>query len=833
MQSKTSCFNKCLFRKDLTRFAPLWMIYLAVLLISLPVLVLTTGLSPNHSMDAAEFQDIIFSSITGIGPILVCAAGICSAMAVFSYLFTARSIGLYHTLPVTRRTLFFTNYLAGLLFLVVPHTITALFLLLAGSILGTPAFMTALIFWAVMTAMALFFYSFTVFCCMFTGQLLAVPVFSIALNLLVFGIGLLISSLLGTFQFGIITSSSDVTRVFSPLLQLIRQLNILPVGPVDPYGVVSEITGYTLIGWKWLVIYAVAGLVFAILALVAYRYRRSETAGDLVTVKWAQWLFRLGVGACAALTLGTGLYEVFYYQLIGGYHNNAGILLLFLLFAGLAGYYLAEMLLQKSFRVFRKGWKGAAILCACLILVTSSVRFDLFGIVSYVPTVDEIGSISLSGISNSDGDTLDSTQFEQVVALHQSILEHQTEIETRMEEHQAGTTAEESVQYIGFNYTLKNGRRISRMYNFCMTPDDLQAGSYITMLDDLVNGSAARENLADRLDQLTVNYGYVDLYYGNDTGESVELDNQQDVIALRDAISADLRNGTLQADTWFAGDTPYYGIDLQGVSRTATSYEMHHYYSFAATTEATNTYAFLSSIHGLMEENRGISYTVSHSTHPDSAADAGTPELLTWSNTLLEFALSDPDAQDAINADLRQSYNDLEAQYDTRYAQAEADYQARKESGFSDTWSAYVFHRNATPVRADSAVISVLYDDSTYTGGAHGEDLRSCVNYRTDTGAKLTLADLTDDLPALQEVIHAELLRQTQLPQYEGYFFDGYEKSLFGLIADGSWYLSDDGLVIVCNPYIIAPFAAGILEFTVSYSQLGDLILEQYLPIVD
>lgn len=42
--------------------------------------------------------------------------------------------------------------------------------------------------------------------------------------------------------------------------------------------------------------------------MAAYRRRRSESAGDIVSVRWAKVLFRYGVALTAALTIGQGLY---------------------------------------------------------------------------------------------------------------------------------------------------------------------------------------------------------------------------------------------------------------------------------------------------------------------------------------------------------------------------------------------------------------------------------------------------------------------------------------------------------------------------------------------
>ena len=70
----------------------------------------------------------------------------------------------------------------------------------------------------------------------------------------------------------------------------------------------------------------------------------------------------LDVAICAALSVGQVFYQFFAYALPEG----GWTLLVFLLLWGAVGYFVAEMLLQKSFWVFRGGWKGCVALCLVL-----------------------------------------------------------------------------------------------------------------------------------------------------------------------------------------------------------------------------------------------------------------------------------------------------------------------------------------------------------------------------------------------------------------------------------------------------------------------------------
>ena len=65
--------------------------------------------------------------------------------------------------------------------------------------------------------------------------------------------------------------------------------------------------------------------------------------------------------------------------------------------------------------------------------------------------------------------------------------------------------------------------------------------------------------------------------------------------------------------------------------------------------------------------------------------------------------------------------------------------------------------------------------------------------------------------------------------KYEGMFFDDYEKDVPTILDDNTWYLSDEGFVVICNEYIVSPHAAGIMEFTIPYGDFTELS-DQYKP---
>ena len=53
MQSGTSCFNKTIFKKNITHFWPIWGIYLVFLLYALPLTLLLSTENPGTGVNIA------------------------------------------------------------------------------------------------------------------------------------------------------------------------------------------------------------------------------------------------------------------------------------------------------------------------------------------------------------------------------------------------------------------------------------------------------------------------------------------------------------------------------------------------------------------------------------------------------------------------------------------------------------------------------------------------------------------------------------------------------------------------------------------------------------
>lgn len=207
MQSKTSSFkglfSPALFRNDLSRFWPLWALYLAAWLLAMPAMRLLGLFGHNRKwMDPADLHTNALSGVTEMASsgalIMSVIFGCLFAMALFSYLTNARAVGFVHALPARREGLFLTHYISGAAVFYRPRGHgSADHGCLGGRRDAGGVADRCLVF--VRHGQMLFFYSFAVFCAMFAGQMLAIPVFYGVFNGLAYGLTYLIQSMCEMF----------------------------------------------------------------------------------------------------------------------------------------------------------------------------------------------------------------------------------------------------------------------------------------------------------------------------------------------------------------------------------------------------------------------------------------------------------------------------------------------------------------------------------------------------------------------------------------------------------------------------------------------------------
>lgn len=459
MRSATSYFNGTLYRKTMARFWPLWGLWAFGWLFLLPLNMLNRWLNYARQMDPHMLRYMLdeaknLPDLLSAGVYLALFFAVLCAMAVFGYLYNSRSACWTHALPLRREALFTTQYLAGLSFLLLP-------LLAAGGLTAMVELsilpmedwgnaLSALLAWLLaQCGICLFFFSFASFCAMFTGNILALPAFYFILNFLAAGVWYLVESLLREFYYGYngTPGAAEAVEYLTPSYALSRAVR---------YGYGEA--GNRLNSPGTAAAYAAVGVALALISLYVYRRRHVETAGDVVSVALVRPLFKYGVSFCAGLAFGMFTAAFF------GWSELPALIPCIVVWS-VIGYFAAEMLLRKSFRVL-KAWKGAAVMAAVVLLLCLGCLADVFGIVNRVPDAARVESVQVNieiGAPYDSGRTLNATltdpaQIEKITALHRAIVSNRN----NRNGHSYGSDSDYTFAYL--TYTLKGGGELNRRY---------------------------------------------------------------------------------------------------------------------------------------------------------------------------------------------------------------------------------------------------------------------------------------------------------------------------------------------------------------------------------
>lgn len=567
MQSKTSFFNRTLFRKNLSRYWPLWGFASFVGFLAPAALLVRVIQSGETSVAPLRVREIYYYLVADAVPIVSIAYAILCAMAVWSYLYNARSVGMMHSLPIRREGLFLTNLLSGLAMMAIPYLVAGgLGTLLFACCGGFDAWGTLVTILAVI-AQSVTFFGLATFCAFLTGNIFALPALYFLLNFLA-PLGDWLCNLFARgFLFGFTSNYSGTVDFLCPMVYLTQRLYVN-----SEYETVRDsaleyqnrLTSVTLENAWLIAAYAAAGLVFLALAYLLYRRRESERAGDVVAVRVFRPVFRFGVAALSALLGGRLLYALLWESFQAGDTFTPVPLAICLIVAGLIGYYAASMLLAKSLRVFRGSAVGALCLVAACVAFCAGMRYDLFGIERRIPAEGEIAQLEIYLARNTYYLTPEDQPelLSGAQDLQRTLIAQKDLIRSNYETYRHGGSSSDpdASTNIRYTYTLKNGATVERFYTVSFARSDLQtSGSYANVMDSFVNSPALRQARLRWGDpEFHVESGWFSIQDGDDNFTL----GTQECETLLSAIARDAENGNWGRYDWFEDDQSAYAMDL-------------------------------------------------------------------------------------------------------------------------------------------------------------------------------------------------------------------------------------------------------------------------------
>ena len=452
-----SCFNPALLRSDLRRCWPLLAGYTFLWFLILPLRMwndVPADLQAAQPEDARRVALEIIGNATTAAVWIHLIFGIVLAMALFSYLSSARGTYGMHSFPASRGCQFRTHVLSCVGCVAVSNVLICLLSAQSG---GTH--WGASLSWLVFSLVTfLLFFSLGIFCCMLCGWLPAMAVAYGAVNCVAIFCRILAGAMCSIFYPSyndtvLSMGRNHIVAWLTPVLRLHQDLHEMYKDGSGPLLSASA--------WKSLLVYGIGALVLLVAGALLYRIRRSEASGDTLAFRPLRPVVRWVVGLLGGLGLGlvlTGMLNCTY---------NTPALLACIVTLGLACMIGTQMLIARTPRIFGKLWPELLALCAVLLALTLCIKADLFGFERRIPQTDQVESVEVyhRGIYGSAAKITDPREIDAIVQAHR-YLAGRAAGENR-------TPDSSEINTIWITYNLKNGGTLSRQYQ--LRSEDLTA----------------------------------------------------------------------------------------------------------------------------------------------------------------------------------------------------------------------------------------------------------------------------------------------------------------------------------------------------------------------
>lgn len=458
MTFKISLFNKTLILSDLKRFWWVSALYTLALMAYIPFshLMKAMGMEVQNITWIQDTIDRMLSfSQDDVQAILICTVPVLMAALIFRYLQVDKSAVMMHSLPIKRSSHYASHCLAGFILLIIPAVLNSLIMILLDyfTVLGSFYTLPKIFSWLGLNIFfCLFFYSIAVLVGMFTGSSVAQIVFTYIIQILPIGIYVLLKFSLEQllFGFGEVPYSLFIEDKY-PLFLLFNSAFLR-----NPH----------MVGW--LLAYILTAAAFLILGWFVYKHRRLETAGDIIVFPAFYPAFKYGMTFCLMLVGGT--------YFCGASRQSLPMLILGYVIASALGYFVAEILIHKSFRVLHL-YKGYLYYALVIVILLGGLSLDVSGFVKRVPSPEEVEKVYFGYNYNDwfyfekeknpeflESRYQDSGYFEDNPPI---LLESQENIAgvIELQKHLIKERKREAGSSRYIIYTLKNGDYILRQYN--------------------------------------------------------------------------------------------------------------------------------------------------------------------------------------------------------------------------------------------------------------------------------------------------------------------------------------------------------------------------------
>ena len=442
MISKTSLFNKGIYKSTVRRYAWGSVLYFIMLFIFTGMLILLNEDPQNlRNYYSGRGQSTLLGSEYMIIPMLMSiAVPTIAGLLIFRFIHSRKTSVFVHSLPVKRSANYISSVLAGLTLMAIPVILNGAILMIMSAAAYSLHFTIGdCITWILLNLFSIFaMFSCVCFVASITGNSFGM----IGLNVLFHSVGLILAAaftmVCEVFLYGFAGEGMLLDRVFNNIF--ITRIPTIMTG----WGYAREeiVTGYVLD----IVIFLAASIVLYIVSGILYNKRRMETAEDVAGYTCLNYIFKHLVTFIGAI----GAFAVFCFSI----YDNPIMLWLMVLVISAVIYFGSEMLLKKTLRVWNsyKGYIGFLIAFAAIMCVFAFTGF--FGFETSVPDIGEVDLVAVYEFYRYDKPYLtDEEVISKAIRIHNEMLEEKSVVAKRS----YGTR-------IHVEYKLENGKIIHRVY---------------------------------------------------------------------------------------------------------------------------------------------------------------------------------------------------------------------------------------------------------------------------------------------------------------------------------------------------------------------------------
>ena len=447
MTSKTSLFNKGIFKSTVRRY--LWGAALYAI-----ILFMMTSLTVLLGVDKDNFR--YFMAERGVALILdghyiilpiITALFVPTVVALLAYRFVhSKKTSIFvHSLPVSRTANYISTLMAALTLMGIPIILNGIVLMIL-SLSGYGAFfdINSCLVWMGVNLLAIFLmFSISAFAAMITGNSFAMVGLSGLIHCVIIIFAAAFSALAECFVYGYsgVNEFLNKSTEWNFTVYLVDLADYLSSKNIQSFD------------WLKLLIMVAIAVAFYVFGWLLYKKRRMETAEDVAAFGCLNFIYKYLVTFIASL----GAFAIFSYML----DERPMVPVVVTAIVSIIIYFIAEMILRKSLKVWNryKGYLAFATAFAAMICVFAFTSF--FGYETRVPDISDIEDVAIyEYYYQSEMPWINDEEITSYTAsVHEELVQKENIYTVKKHRENYNYTTNMHIRY-----KLKNGKTLVRRY---------------------------------------------------------------------------------------------------------------------------------------------------------------------------------------------------------------------------------------------------------------------------------------------------------------------------------------------------------------------------------